>query len=811
MNMMGHYNSALLVLSVSIAIISSYTALNIIIRLMSLKGGLKQLWWWVGAATFGAGIWSMHFIAMLALKLPMPVSYSVFWVSLSFILAILASAVAFLIVSRGLKRKIYILIGSLFITTGIVSMHYIGMKAMNMGVDISYDPILYLLSWLIAFAASVVSLYLFFYFQSKTVGMQLQKWMSSVVMAGAIAGMHFTGMAAMKMKPNHEMLHFKRTAIDSGVLAYTVAGGMLFIFACIIGGFYLDRRFQQTSTELEFKDSIYQSIILTASDAIVLCNSRGIIISFNKAAEIIFGYKEEEVLGKQLEIIIPLEYREAHRKGIDRYLRTKEPHVIGRMVELKGLRKNNEEFPLELSLSALKKGDETYFSGILRDISERKRTEEKITELVYRDPLTNLPNRRLLNTHLTMCIEQAAISGQMLAVLFIDLDRFKYINDTLGHDVGDAFLIEVAKRMETCIQKKDMLARQGGDEYIIVVSHTTHQQVVSLAKEILEKLNRPFLLGEHDLFITGSIGISMYPSDGMEHEILIKNADTAMYRAKELGKNNYQFFTAEMNNMMAKKMNLEIGLRKAIENHEFELYYQPQIGVNTGKMTGVEALIRWNHPEIGLVPPNDFIPLAEETGLIIPMGYWILRVASQQAKKWIDQGFDDLRMSVNISSRQFQQPDFVETVQTILSETGLPAKNLELELTESIVQNPKSALPVMEQLKAMGVKLSLDDFGTGYSSLSYLRSFPLDTLKIDKSFIRYINEEIKDEAIVKTIINMAHSLKLNVIAEGVETEEQLSLLSDNDCHEFQGYLFSRPVKADELQEILENHKDYKTD
>jgi diguanylate cyclase len=797
----SHYNIPLVILSISIAVISSYTSLNIVNRLIVSKGSLRKVWLSAGAFSLGFGIWSMHFVAMLAMHLSIPVTYDIFLVVLSIIAAVVSCGIAFFIVSRGLRRKFYIFVGAIFIGTGVVSMHYIGMEAMNMEATIQYDPFLLVLSFIIAFFAALAALFLLFSFQTgaDVDGFSIRKMLSSVAMGIAISGMHYTGMAAASfdLDPNHTH-HTMGTSINSDVMAYVVGLGMIVILGCVIVSIYLDRRFQSKTSQLEFMDNIYQSLIMTANDAIILGDSKGNIISWNRAAEAIFGYKEKEVIGKPLQLIIPPHLREAHQQGINRYLATNVPHVMGKTLELLGLRKNGEEFPIELSLSTLRKGEEILFSGIVRDISERKESEAKINELVYRDPLTNLPNRRFLNNHLAMCIEQASLNHQMLAVMFIDLDRFKYVNDTLGHGSGDALLVEAAARMESCIEKKDMLARQGGDEYILIFPHTPHQKVANIAKSILEKLNEPFVIDHNEVFISGSIGISMYPADGEDAEVLIKNADTSMYRAKELGKNNYQFYTPDMNELMAKKMNLELGLRRALENEEFELYYQPQIDVKTGELEGVEALIRWKHPELGLVAPNEFIPLAEETGLIVPIGNWVIRAACEQAKCWVDSGRPNIRIGINISARQFQQPDFVETVERILEETKLDARYLDLELTESIIQNPEYALPVMEQLKLMGVKLSLDDFGTGYSSLSYLRSFPLDSLKIDRSFIQSVNQEVKDEAIVKTIINLASSLNLNVIAEGVETTDQLQLLNNLGCNEYQGYLYSRPVPASEL-------------
>jgi diguanylate cyclase len=801
----SHYNIPLVLLSIFIAIIASYTSLNLVNRLFKAKGIQKSLWLMGGAFSLGFGIWSMHFIAMLAHHLSISVTYDLFLVILSIVLAILSCGIAFYIVSRGVQKKLSIIIGSLFIGTGIVSMHYVGMAAMKMDAIIEYDRPLLILSYVIALVVSLVALYLFSYFQGNAdhSNFQLRKLGSSVLMGLAIAGMHYTGMAAatFTFQPNHTSHHLEST-MNSNVIGYGIGIGMLILLTFIISSIFYDKRYEQKTSQLEFMDTIYQTIIMTANDAIILSDSKGMIVAWNKAAETIFGHTEKEAIGEKLELIIPQRFQETHKKGMERFLVTNTPHVIGKTVELFGIRKSGEEFPIELSISTLNKGNQRFFSAIIRDISERKQSENRINELVYRDPLTNYPNRRFLDNHLTMCIEQAALNKQTVAVMFIDLDRFKYINDTLGHRIGDLLLIEVAKRMEACTEKKDMLARQGGDEYILVFPQTSYQKVGLIAQDIIDSLKQPFFIEENELFITGSIGISMYPADGENAETLIKNADTSMYRAKDQGKNNYQFFTTDMNLIMAKKMKLEVGLRKALDNQEFELYYQPQVNVETGKIKGVEALIRWNSAELGMVSPLDFIPLAEETGLIIPIGKWVLKTACKQAIEWEMSGCKPVRMSVNISAHQFRQPDFIKMIEETLDETGLDPQYLELELTESIVQDPTYAIPLMEKLKSMGIKLSLDDFGTGYSSLSYLKLFPLDTLKIDKSFIKTVSSGKKDAAIVKTIINMANSLDLNVIAEGVETTDQLDCLLDKQCDEYQGYLFSRPIPSNEMLEKL---------
>ncbi len=439
------------------------------------------------------------------------------------------------------------------------------------------------------------------------------------------------------------------------------------------------------------------------------------------------------------------------------------------------------------------------------DITERKQAEEMAHHLAYHDPLTGLPNRVLFNDHLTLELAHARRNKCMVAVIFLDLDRFKTINDTLGHAIGDRLLQEVAKRLTGCLRGGDTVARLGGDEFMLLLSGITHgEDVAKVARRILEVLKPPFNLDGHELHITGSMGISLYPSDGEDAETLIKNADTAMYRAKEQGRGAYQFYTPSMNAKAFEHLILENDLQRALERQEFVVYYQPQVSLHTGQIVGVEALVRWQHPDKGLVPPMEFIPLAEETGLIIPLGDWVFWEACAQNRAWQKAGFPPLWIAINLSARRFKQKGLIKDIARILKETGLDPNYLELELTEShLMENVEATLSTLHELKAMGIHLSVDDFGTGYSSLSYLKRFPIDKLKIDRLFVLDITSNPDDAAIAMAIIAMAHSLKLKVTAEGVETKEQLEFLRAHQCDEMQGYYFSRPVPAEIITQLLQ--------
>lgn len=433
-----------------------------------------------------------------------------------------------------------------------------------------------------------------------------------------------------------------------------------------------------------------------------------------------------------------------------------------------------------------------------------KQVAETTRHQLYHDTLTGLPNRVLFEDRLTLELAHAQRDKQGLAVMFLDLDHFKLINDTLGHWVGDQLLQDVADRLKNALRGADTVARMGGDEFALLITQVTHaENVVKVVQKIFHALNPPFNFGDHEFHITTSIGITLYPNDGKDTQTLLKNADTALYRAKEQGRNIYQFYTPAMNTKTLERLALENNLRRALERKELIVYYQPRVKINTGQIVGMEALVRWQHPEQGLISPVKFIPLAEETGLIIPLGEWVLQTACAQTKAWQEAGLPPLRVGVNLSARQFQQPNLVERVAQVLKKTGLHPQYLELEITESAaMQNAEYTLLMLYHFKEMGIHISIDDFGTGYSSLSYLKKFPFHTLKLDQSFIRDLTTDPNDAMIAKIIITLAHGLKLEVVAEGVETQEQLDFLKRLQGDEVQGYLFSKPLPAEEFEQLL---------
>ncbi|SHH01473.1 diguanylate cyclase (GGDEF) domain-containing protein [Tepidibacter thalassicus DSM 15285] len=444
-------------------------------------------------------------------------------------------------------------------------------------------------------------------------------------------------------------------------------------------------------------------------------------------------------------------------------------------------------------------------NSVLNENFKQLQDENKrLKYLVYKDALTELPNRTMFQDKLNIELNKAKRYKEKLAVMFIDLDGFKRINDTLGHSTGDQLLKEFSQRLLNSVEEKDIVSRLGGDEFTILLPKiNSEKDIISVADKIIQSMKKPCILNGQEFRIASSIGISIFPQNGQTVDILLKNADIAMYRAKQKGKNNYQFYTPDMNFTTFENLVLENKLYNALEKNELELYYQPQVDLNTGQIIGMEALIRWVNPELGFISPAKFIPIAEETGLIIPIGEWTLRSACKQNKLWQDMGFNPMRVAVNISAYQFQQEDFVEKVRQILNETGLDPKWLEIEITESIaIKNVDFTVRTLRKFKDMGIKVSIDDFGTGFSSLAYLKNFKIDALKIDYSFVKDIGINSENESIIKAIIMLAKNLKLNVIAEGVETKEQLKFLKHQECNESQGYLFSKPVPSREFEKLL---------
>jgi diguanylate cyclase (GGDEF)-like protein/PAS domain S-box-containing protein len=554
--------------------------------------------------------------------------------------------------------------------------------------------------------------------------------------------------------------------------------------------------------QAESKTIKLSSALEHAADSVFITDTDGYIEYTNPAFEKITGFSNDDVIGKSAQIVSSGKHgKEFYQKLWNTILSGHEYRDI-----FINRKKDGSVYYEEKTISPLHddNGDICNFVSVGKDITERMQTQERLHFLAHHDLLTELPNRAMLIERLNHAINHTQVRNDSLAVMFLDLDRFKVINDTLGHDVGDQLIKKVADRLRPCVRNTDTVARIGGDEFVILLEDIQDiSNISSIANNVLETLAQPFLLEGRELFVTCSIGIGIYPQDGQDSNTLLKNADTAMYRAKDQGRNNVQLYSADMSSRTLEQLTLETDLRHALERKQFMLLYQPLVDLNNGMIVGFETLIRWQHPELGMISPVDFIPILEETGLIIPVGEWVLRTACEQNRQWQMEGLPALPVAVNLSARQFSDANLAGQISTILSQTRLDPASLHLEITESVIMNnASSTYRVLDELNRLGVHLAVDDFGTGYSSLSYLKRFPIHILKIDRSFVRDITTDPDDASIVSTVITLAHSLKLKVVAEGVETEEQALFLRNKSCDIAQGYLYSKPISAEKIAVLL---------
>ncbi len=554
--------------------------------------------------------------------------------------------------------------------------------------------------------------------------------------------------------------------------------------------------------ESEARHRLNSRILDSINEGIMVMGATKLIVSVNPAFSTITGYGKKEVIGRNPRLLHSDLVDESFYQAMWRSI-----HETGQWQgEMLDRRKDGASYIKWLSINTLKyeNGEVSHYIAVFSDISERKTAEERLTYMAQHDVLTGLPNRMLLQDRLTQAVAHAEREQRKVAVMFLDLDLFKDINDTLGHAIGDKLLQEIADRIRSTARASDTVSRQGGDEFVIMLPDMeTTDAVAAIAVKLLETIAAPLWIDGNEIAVTTSIGISVFPEDGRDGNSLIKQADAAMYQAKKIGRNAYEFFTPEMNQRALERMAVEKKLRHALERHEFYLHYQPQVDLRSGRIIGAEALLRWNNPEAGIILPGQFISLAEENGMIIPIGEWVLREACRQNRAWRDQGLPEIIMTVNLSAVQFRQKNLGDMVMSIVRDSDLTRSGLELEITESTVMHDADAvILLLGKLKDLGVRLAVDDFGTGYSSLSHLKRFPIDKLKIDQSFVRDVMVDPDNAAITSTIISMARSLKLKVIAEGVETADQLAFLKKRECDEMQGYYFSKPMPADQITHMM---------
>ncbi len=800
----GFYSPGWVVISVLLAILGSYAAMRASTRIEQQHDTVAKLAWAsISALTMGAGIWSMHFIGMLALILPCRVNYDPLITLVSMIPGILAGGVALGVVWHGAKH-LPPLVSSALLGAGIGTMHYTGMAAMRLEGFVRYDPFLFATSIFVAIALSYVAL------RIKDGSKRLKNGhdvLVAVVMGGAVSGMHYAGMASAYFVRG-DVTELPSSAFTSSTLAIAVAATTAFLALGALALAAISRN-REVTDQLRESEVRFRSLTEMSSDFYWESDAEHRLIqrteSKREAAEGVF--ERAPSIGKRRWEIPALSPDasgwQAHRAILD-------AHLAFRDFEISRRRTNGTVHHISVSgdpvfnASGVFKG----YRGVGSDITERKQTEEKIHELAFYDQLTGLPNRTLLLDRLQQAMTASSRNGSFGALLAIDLDNFKTINDTLGHDMGDELLKQVAQRLTTCVRAGDTVVRLGGDEFVVMLAglgtsdRDAATQTEAVGEKILAALNRAYQLKTVSYHSTPSIGVTLFRGQSATIDDLLKQADLAMYKSKEAGRNALHFFDPDMEIVVMKRATLEKDLREAIASMQFVLHYQAQVA--GGQLTGAEVLVRWQHPQRGLVPPAEFIPLAEETGLIQPLGQWVLETACRQLALWASRSeMTHLTIAVNVSARQFRHKDFVEQVLAILDHTGANPQRLKLELTESLlVANVEEVIGKMVALKARGVGFSLDDFGTGYSSLSYLKRLPLDQLKIDQSFVRDVLTDPNDAAIARTVVALAGSLGLDVIAEGVETEEQRDFLAGFGCHAYQGYFFSRPLPVDGFEHFL---------
>ncbi|MBX9410156.1 EAL domain-containing protein [Pseudomonas baetica] len=688
--LIGSYSSTLVFISLCVAILASYTALDLTGRIATAKGRSVHFWTAGGALAMGVGVWSMHFIGMLAFRLPIDLGYDISITALSLLIAVLSCGFALWLVSQPKLPISQLAFGALIMGAGISAMHYTGMAAMRMTPGIDYDPALFGASLLIAVGASAAALWIAFRLRQHSPHVRLIRGGAAVIMGIAIVGMHYTGMAAAQFPEGSfcgaTLNGLKGNGLDSLVLITTLAVLSIALLTSI-----LDARLETRTAEL------------------------------------------------------------AHSLTV---------------------------------------------------------ANRELTQLALHDTLTGLPNRMLLDDRINQAMKKVHEQGGCFALMFIDLDGFKPVNDAFGHHMGDQLLREVGVRLREDLRSQDTLARIGGDEFVLLVRLTEPNDALGLAARQVGLVAQSFRVAEHDLQISASVGIALYPGNGRTAQELLMNADAAMYHAKGAGKNGYSFFDASMNNNARKQLQLLQDLRAALEHSQFSLHYQPKFDAANGRPVGAEALLRWQHPIHGLLMPDKFIDLAEKTGVIIPIGEWVLNEACRQMREWYVLGYTDWRIAVNLSALQFCHAGLVQSVAKALATHHLPANSLTLEITETTAMSDADAsMTVLQELSDMGVDLSIDDFGTGYSSLMYLKRLPANELKIDRGFVRDLEHDSDDAAIVSAIVALGQALGLRIVAEGVETGVQQDFLTKLGCDSLQGYLLGYPMPADKfMQDIARGEK-----
>jgi diguanylate cyclase (GGDEF)-like protein/PAS domain S-box-containing protein len=917
----GVYEPVWVLVSVLIAIFAALATLQVAEQIaQTARVGLRILWLAIGALSMGGGIWAMHFIGILAFSLPCAVRFDPTITIFSSLPGIVASAVALWVISQPRPGLARLILGSLLFGTGIGAMHYSGMAAMRLDGLVRYNPALFALSLVVAVGLAALALWI------KTglrvlAGTRFATPLAGLVMGGAVAGMHYTAMAAAYFISDG----YPRdpgASLSPSVLAILVSVFSTLLISLTLATTFIGRG-QKIAAQLRESEQKVRRILESTQEGFVLVDLDSRVKDINEAMRAMAGLPREELIGRsvfefvddanrpilveqlklrlrgerrgyELELSLPggrripclINSTPIHdedgaiagsfalisdlsgRRSHEAYMRQTvavfentaegvmitdkegllslvnpafteitgyaEEEVVGRSPrflksgrhdetfyqrlwaeisegghwqgEIWNRRKNGQVYPEWLTISTVRdaSGEVQSYVGVFSDISHIKRSEAELERLAHYDPLTELPNRTLLNVQLALALEKATRNRRRMAVLELDLDGFKTVNDSLGHPAGDLLLQIIGQRLKRVLRSEDVIARMGGDEFAIIIEtppsapHLSH-----IAEKIIQAVSEPVDLHGHSALVTASVGIALYPDDGDDVTSLLKAADTAMYAGKQAGRNTYRFHDSGMAEAARQRLRLEQGLRQALEEGELEIWYQPQIDFNERAVIGAEALVRWIDRERGAVPPTEFIAVAEETGLILPLGEWVLLQACMQAHVWRQAGLRLGKMSVNVSGPQVERGDFVATVKQALENTGIDPTMLELEITETfLLRNAEQAMSVVAELSELGLSIAIDDFGTGYSSLSYLKYLKAHKLKIDQRFVRDLPDDKDDAAIARAIIALGLSLGFRVIAEGVETAEQERFLRREGCHQGQGYLYARPMPAEEFEAWL---------